>query len=519
METPIKFVLPATHNQKQLISEMSRQYGIITEKAQLERISIYDTFDWRLFNRSWVLFASGARFNLRRLYENRIIHSAEIDSPCVFIEDFPEGDLKKLLAPTIKMRALVKLVDIYSRSISFRILNRDQKTVARLAYEKIQPNRATNSAAIMSYLWLKPVKGYPRYARDLAQRFHSAGFKSQGREDFYFKALELTDQKPGSYSSKLKIKLQPGMRSDAATKIILRHLLQVIRINEPYIAKALDTEFLHDYRVAIRRTRSALSQIKNIFPKQTTSRFKRDFAFMGKLSNQLRDLDVYLLNENAYKAMLPEVLREDIDPLFDYLRQKRATVLKQVLKNLRSRKYKQIQKDWAAFLDHSDPATPTESNAELDILALAQRRIYKQYRSTIKSGRRILENTEDEKLHALRIECKKLRYLMEFFTSLFAQEKIKRLIKQLKKLQDNLGTFNDLSIQEQYLLSIAQEMPAGRRRTPKMLVAIGSLVGALDAEKKAVKQRFAKIFQAYASPINQRVFRELFASKKKKDDS
>jgi CHAD domain-containing protein len=105
---------------------------------------------------------------------------------------------------------------------------------------------------------------------------------------------------------------------------------------------------------------------------------------------------------------------------------------------------------------------------------------------------------------------------MEFFVSLFAREKIKRLIKQLKKLQDNLGRLNDLSVQEQYLLSIAQEMPARSRKTQKMLVAVGSLVGALNAEKQAVKQRFAQIFRAYASSSNRRLFRELFASEKKK---
>ena len=82
-----------------------------------------------------------------------------------------------------------------------------------------------------------------------------------------------------------------------------------------------------------------------------------------------------------------------------------------------------------------------------------------------------------------------------------------------------MGTFNDLSVQEQYLLSMAQEMPARSHKTKKMLVAIGSLVGALNTEKQAVKQRFAKIFRAYASPPNKRLVRELFAPEKKKDSS
>ena len=74
----------------------------------------------------------------------------------------------------------------------------------------------------------------------------------------------MVDKKPGSYSAKFNIKLDPDMRSDEATKSILRKLLQVMRINEANIDKDLDTEFVHEFRVAIRKTRSALGQIQYV---------------------------------------------------------------------------------------------------------------------------------------------------------------------------------------------------------------------------------------------------------------
>ena len=155
------------------------------------------------------------------------------------------------------------------------------------------------------------------------------------------------------------------MRSDEAAKVILRFLLHVIRINETNIEKDLDTEFVHDYRVAIRRTRSALGQIQYVFPAKTTDRFKKDFAFVGKLSNDLRDLDVYLLNEATYKAMLPPVLRDDIDPLFDHLRKKRSKAFQKVISGLKSKKYEKILKDWEAFLNKppQDDCNGTECRA------------------------------------------------------------------------------------------------------------------------------------------------------------
>jgi CHAD domain-containing protein len=133
----------------------------------------------------------------------------------------------------------------------------------------------------------------------------------------------------------------------------------------------------------------------------------------------------------------------------------------------------------------------------------------------VKAGHQILENVADEKLHALRIECKKLRYLMEFFASLFPEDEIGQLVKQLKKLQDNLGDFNDLCVQEEYLLRAAAELPAAKAESQEALLAIGGLISRLDQERQVVKADFAKTFTNFASPENQAHFKRLFKPQKK----
>jgi hypothetical protein len=187
-----------------------------------------------------------------------------------FLWDFPDCELKEYLAPIIKMRALLKLVDIHSVSRPHRVLNQDEKTVARIVYEEIRSSRNQNAPALVAYLWIKPVRGYPKYSQNLSKRFKAAGLRIDKEESLYFKALAAAGKEPGTYSAKVNIKLDPRMPSDEATKTILRFLLQIMRINQPYIEKDLDTEFLHDFRVSVRRTRSALGQIKSVFPVQTT---------------------------------------------------------------------------------------------------------------------------------------------------------------------------------------------------------------------------------------------------------
>ena len=62
--------------------------------------------------------------------------------------------------------------------------------------------------------------------------------------------------------SKLSVDLSPDMRADAALKRVLLHLLGTIEVNEKGTKTDIDSEFLHDFRVAVRRTRSALTQVK-----------------------------------------------------------------------------------------------------------------------------------------------------------------------------------------------------------------------------------------------------------------
>ena len=501
------------------MEQLAHDYVVQVETRFADNLVFYDTFDWRLYRQALVLLGAGNRLLLRRLDELEIIQQAEVEAQHVFVWDLPEGELKAQLTPIVEMRALLELADLQTSSTAYRVLNQAKKTVVWLGCEELRLSSTPDGPALTTYIGVKPVRGYPKHEARLVSRCEDLGLASVDAADCYFKALEAAGKKPGDYSAKLRFKLGPEMRADEAAKVILRFLLGVIKTNEVYVKQDIDTEFLHDFRVAVRRTRSALSQIKAVFPEDVTERFKRDFATIGQLSNELRDLDVYLLDAPRYRAMLPEVLRDDIEPLFELLRQRRTEALQDVIAGLNSQEYGQILKDWEAFLGEPQADPATAPNAGRPIVDLARARIYKRYKRIIKSGKRILENSDDEMLHALRIECKKLRYLMEFFASLFPAKEINELIRQLKKLQNNLGDFNDLCVQQAYLLSLAAEFPDDGQQSRRTILAVGSLIGRLDVEKSRVKDSFAQTFTGFAAPANQKLFKALFATAKKERSS
>lgn len=493
-----------------LISELAAKYRVIKDPADHRFISIYDTFDWRLYKKLFVLFRSGNELCLRRLNEHEILHRVSIKSMPAFIWDFPDGVLKEKLAPILEARALLKLAELETRSTLYRILNNDEKTVARIAHEEVCSSADNNAQPPSSQLCIYPVKGYCKYSRRIARLFEETGLKKGREDDIYFSRLMKAGKKTGLYSTKIDILLKHDMRSDDAAKTIFCFLLRIIRINGENIEKDLDTEFLHDFRVAVRRTRTALGEIKAVFPEEATERFKKDFSSMGKLTGELRDLDIYLLNEKAYKAKLSPALSKNINPLFGYLKKKRSDALRKVIQGLKSKKYAAMLRDWELFLNKPRQDSPEALNAGCPAIDMARTRIYKKYRGVIKAGCMTLDGADDKKLHELRIHCKKLRYLMEFFSSLFPPEKINALIDQLKKLQDNLGGYNDLRVQEEYLLTITDELPVTGLHLKRTLVAIGSLVETLGRKKQSLKDDFAGTFKGFASSQNKKLFRELF---------
>src|SRR5690606_30816838 len=102
-------------------------------------------------------------------------------------------------------------------------------------------------------------------------------------------------------------------------------------------------------------------------------------------------------------------------------------------------------------------------------------------------GAEIDEHTPDEQIHELRIEGKKLRYLLDFFSELFAAEQVKPQLKALKRLQTILGDFNDYGVQQEFLL---QQLKANT--PPEQVAAVNGLVALLYNQQLAARNKVMK---------------------------
>lgn len=504
----LHFEFPANLSAEQFIAQLSNKADAQLVSRHYSIRTYYDSFDWRLYSNGVICEFTRSKpessLTLTNLKTGLVIASTELDDVPKFSNQFGPGTVRSTLDPILEMRALLSVCTLNYEAYHLNIVNKDEKTVLRLLIEEheLLNNRVS----------LQPVKGYDKATEHIAEILTTKLGLIPTDKPVLLAAIRLQGRRPNDYSSKLNVSLDPTMRADIASKYIYSHLLKAIKDNEQGTIADTDSEFLHDFRVAVRRTRSGLSQIKGVLPDNIVAPYAEFFSWLGQITGLTRDLDVYLLNFEHYKSSLPASIREDLNPLRDFLLTKKQKAHKQLAKKLQSAKYKSTLSEWEQYLKKPSFNKPMGQNAHLTIKELADKRIWKVFNRALQEGDAINRESPAEALHTLRKTCKKLRYLMEFFQSLYPEHQIKHLIKNLKGLQDVLGNFQDYEVQEQNLQLFSEEMMA--LNTPSnTFLAMGVLIQDLDVRRCKARKDFASRFEDFKQEENQSAFKSLFNSK------
>jgi CHAD domain-containing protein len=127
---------------------------------------------------------------------------------------------------------------------------------------------------------------------------------------------------------------------------------------------------------------------------------------------------------------------------------------------LDSGRYQELLSQWRSFLERPVQATPDASNAIASLEAVVSRRAWKLSRRIAGAGETIGDETTAEQLHRLRIDAKKLRYLIDVTPGFYDSSDYACVLDALKKLQRVVGDFHDADVQEQRLLECGRALPS-----------------------------------------------------------
>ena len=80
--------------------------------------------------------------------------------------------------------------------------------------------------------------------------------------------------------AKVDVPLAYDQRADAAAVAVLRRLLAVIRDNVDGAISGEDDEYLHQLRIAVRRSRTVQRQLSGVFPAVALPGFRSEFRWL-----------------------------------------------------------------------------------------------------------------------------------------------------------------------------------------------------------------------------------------------
>lgn len=246
--------------------------------------------------------------------------------------------------------------------------------------------------------------------------------------------------------------LTPTMALEAAGRLLLHQQLLQILLNEHGVRAGKRARYVHDMRVAIRRALAAMQLSQNAYAEETLVLYEKGLKRLGRRLGTVRDLDVALENLRAFRRRQPEELHKGFKLLRAELRSRRADAHAELLALLDSKKHCKFIAKFAHFC-----ATPSQAKVENSPFEVSPSQVRHTVPSLIQGAFeavRAYETVFDggdrpplETFHALRIQSKYLRYLLEFTQHLLGDGG-ESLMEQVRDLQEHLGELNDNYVEQ-----------------------------------------------------------------------
>jgi CHAD domain-containing protein len=228
-----------------------------------------------------------------------------------------------------------------------------------------------------------------------------------------------------------------------------------------------DYEALHDFRVAVRRLRTHIEAHRSQLGKRRTEKLLEQLGELASATNTFRDREVqreWLMKQTRRKS-IAKLQREGLGLVLNDLNGSDPPKSAQPL-DLLGHNFARICRD---FKQRWTSPSGGGTNGH-DRLNTAMARAIIKHSATLRRQLAKLRSLDDVKAtHRARLAVKRLRYLLEPLDQLMPGAR--KIVRDLKGLQDRLGDLRDLQILETH---ITVKVGEAAGRWSERLVAAGT---------------------------------------------
>jgi len=292
---------------------------------------------------------------------------------------------------------------------------------------------------------------------------------------------------------------------DALMQVFERLLYDIYLYREKMLTGG-DDEDLHQFRIACRRSVVLMGEFRLLYEEERLLEHRSGLKNLITISNTKRDMDVLMgelikieeeMEVSHYqkaidisKKHVEKILQQEHDAIIAYLQSETCT---------------NVLMAWKNYITDTN-RTNISIYGRYPIDSLSKYVIFQRFLK-IKKRIKVLDPKHDasETLHKLRIEYKKMRYLLETFGYLYEKKEIQKLLKEMKKLQNVLGVFHD-SHQQKMIFEALLETEENERVRPFIKEI---LLSNLKAYQRKEILKIRKQLKGFLK--NEKVYRQIFA--------
>jgi CHAD domain-containing protein len=289
-------------------------------------------------------------------------------------------------------------------------------------------------------------------------------------------------------------------RADDPITDVARHIIAdlVTGLEQYHAALATDTDVtaVHESRKTTRKMRTALRLFEPYFQDHLLLSFrKRARKFMRRLGRSrdtavlLLKLDTFIL-ESYDSDRFTDRDRRVLNDLAEHWQGQQIEADEQVRRYLADGRYQRLLDDLGDFA-HGQLGQAVEEDGVLvsKTAYIAPAIIYQKLGRVRVMGDR-LDDLRPERLHALRIACKELRYTLEFFEGLLGPG-ITDCLETVKRLLAHLGDVNDARVHLRMMDQVDD---------PELAEAVDLYRGAIADQLQQLRRSFPELWSEFDRP-------------------
>ena len=525
MEIELKLVLPGMEAEETLVAYLRENDYRVEELDPVRNVDIYlDTFDWSLFKNKLSLryrVANGsALYTLKSVgsieegIAKRMETEVKLDGPVDTPAAVSLKKIRKLVDDVIFPRKLIEHIRVITDRRLYRIVSPEGAEI-ELAFDtssfSLQGLQKSRRAQKLNELEAEILKGPTAALEGMAALLAKKFSYPPSRGSKFEVAIErlkviLPSKKP---PPKLRVGLDD--RLDLAVRKFLTHQLQRFQEHLAGVCQDIDTEFVHQARVATRRMRSALRLFHEAIPENTAGYLEGELKWLGGMFGAVRDLDVFLLNLVRFKGQIERFPTKKKGSFENWIEKHRRAPFKTLCQALESPRYKSFERRLRQFLERPLPLRPRSPLALKTVREVAPVLITEKFEGGIKQGRTVLEKPKLKQFHRLRIQMKKLRYASEFMAPAY-DDRLDPFIERMVEIQDCLGEIQDTVFTRSFIDSLRDDWK-GKLVDPELLFILGEIYQLQAHIERDRRERFGKIWEQFSSEETIALLREILFGK------